>query len=177
MCAGYRGSIRVAVGVFCPDVTVVVTIAAVLLALSSVIPSSACAIINTGMLGTLLSMTLFGMSTTFAQAMVARFLGGFLNGNTGVCKVCVVCVHSAVNPRWMLIQTSPDGLIDLRSSQNLPPNRFFNQQPFYNHSGTPFGTSLSPLTSSPGIIGTVCIKDLESGTVCDESKNIEQGCP
>eukprot|EP00667_Euglena_gracilis_P003261 EG_transcript_3272 len=40
-----------------------------------------------GMLGTLLSMVLFGLSNTFWLALVARFLGGFLNGNTGVCKV------------------------------------------------------------------------------------------
>lgn len=41
------------------------------------------------MLGTLLSMVLFGLSNTFWLALVARFLGGFLNGNTGVCKVCI----------------------------------------------------------------------------------------
>jgi hypothetical protein len=39
------------------------------------------------MLGTVVSMALFGLSSTFNQAMAARFLGGFLNGNTGVAKV------------------------------------------------------------------------------------------
>uniref|UniRef100_A0A7S1NIR2 Major facilitator superfamily (MFS) profile domain-containing protein n=1 Tax=Eutreptiella gymnastica TaxID=73025 RepID=A0A7S1NIR2_9EUGL len=40
-----------------------------------------------GIAGTLVSFVMFGMSTTFQQAIFWRFMWGFLNGNKGVCKV------------------------------------------------------------------------------------------
>ena len=39
-----------------------------------------------GLFGTFVSMTLFGFSTSFEMAMIARCLTGFFNGNLGVVK-------------------------------------------------------------------------------------------
>ena len=39
-----------------------------------------------GLCGTLFSVTMFGFSTSFAMAVLSRFLWGLLNGNIGVAK-------------------------------------------------------------------------------------------
>ena len=42
-----------------------------------------------GLVGTVISATLFGFSPTFLVALLARFLWGFLNGNIGVSKTYI----------------------------------------------------------------------------------------
>lgn len=42
-----------------------------------------------GLVGTMLSMILFGFSTSFPMAVVARAVGGALNGNVGVLQTTV----------------------------------------------------------------------------------------
>ena len=43
-------------------------------------------ILIAGLIGTLLSITMFGFSTSFTMAVTSRFLWGLLNGNLGVAK-------------------------------------------------------------------------------------------
>ena len=42
-----------------------------------------------GLCGTLFSVTMFGFSTSFAMAVLSRFLWGLLNGNSGISKCCL----------------------------------------------------------------------------------------
>jgi MFS family permease len=50
-----------------------------------------------GLIGTVISATLFGFSPTFAVALLARFLWGFLNGNIGVSKTYVAEILDETN--------------------------------------------------------------------------------
>ena len=64
-----------------------------------------------GIAGTLCSVTFFGFSTSFALALVARFLWGALNGNIGVAKTYMseICDDSN-QARGMAIIAAQGGL-------------------------------------------------------------------
>ena len=50
-----------------------------------------------GLVGTVISATLFGFSPTFVVALFARFLWGFLNGNIGVSKTYIAEILDETN--------------------------------------------------------------------------------
>eukprot|EP00667_Euglena_gracilis_P007275 EG_transcript_7354 len=50
-----------------------------------------------GMVGTIFSLTMFAFSLNYAQAVAARFLWGFLNGNIGVIKTYVSEITDETN--------------------------------------------------------------------------------
>ena len=46
-----------------------------------------------GLIGTFISIMMFGFSTSFAMAVLSRFLWGLLNGNLGVAKCYIAEVQ------------------------------------------------------------------------------------
>lgn len=59
-----------------------------------------------GLSGTVVAVLLFGFSTNFYMALVARFLWGLLNGNLGVVKTVRVVepIPSILVLHWMPLQ-------------------------------------------------------------------------
>ena len=78
-----------------------------------------------GLIGTFISIMMFGFSTSFAMAVLSRFLWGLLNGNLGVARsyLAEVCLQAIIDPVWRSTM-GLDSLIRYRYTE-IPTNHSF----------------------------------------------------
>jgi len=101
-----------------------------------------------GLVGTMLSMLIFGFAKSFPVALIARAVGGALNGNVGVIQTTVAELATEKEYQGMLNRSTISGVRMMDDAQNCLA-RAFAVMPFIWCLGSIVGPALGGLLAEP----------------------------